>query len=374
MAGPKAPQTGGCGDIWDQDDREELAWVIAQAEEMIADELRFWPAPKFITDERVPFGLQGARSDWQNAEIQTGWGLVECFGTETLTLRQADAGVQYSDDDNDPLEREETATVGTAIYAPLPACGAACEVAVFFRVTDGAEDAADPRWEIRPVKVDIDGDVMYITAESSLFVRPELWDLTRADCAGSDDVNAWKWNFQTADLVPAVDVYCHTTSLRTPVTLYWDGACTSCSGICQHSTQTACAYCTDHRRGFFAPRPATWNGTTNVEACAQYSTTPESVIVNYRAGHPLNSRTCRMDVKLERAVVKLTNALLPEPPCGYCDMAQTRWQNDRKAVDPLTPEAAAMPWDIYCQGALEAWRIVKRLAMGRGGSLGKGFG
>jgi len=58
LAGPKAPQTGGCDDVWDQDDREELAWVIAQAEEMIAHELRFWPAPKFITGERVPFGLQ----------------------------------------------------------------------------------------------------------------------------------------------------------------------------------------------------------------------------------------------------------------------------------------------------------------------------
>ena len=78
-----------------------------------------------------------------------------------------------------------------------------------------------------------------------------------------------------------------------------------------------------------------------------------------------------MNANLERAIVKLTNVLLPEPPCNFCDAAQIRWQNDRKVIDPLTPEAASMPWDLYAQGALEAWRIVKRLAMGRGGKLGR---
>ena len=78
-----------------------------------------------------------------------------------------------------------------------------------------------------------------------------------------------------------------------------------------------------------------------------------------------------MNANLERAIVKLTNVLLPEPPCGFCDAAQTRWQNDRQNIDPLTPEAASMPWDLYSQGALEAWRIVKKLAMGRGGKMGR---
>ena len=78
-----------------------------------------------------------------------------------------------------------------------------------------------------------------------------------------------------------------------------------------------------------------------------------------------------MDSRLERAIVKLTNALLPEPPCGYCDAAEKIWKLDRTQIDPLTPEAAGMPWDIYSRGALEAWRIVKLLAAGRGGKLGR---
>jgi hypothetical protein len=201
LQGAKAPLVGGCDDIWDQDARELLIWTMQQAEDMIAQELGFYPAPKFITTERIPFGLGGIRSDWRNAEIKTDWSYVECFGTEQLTLVQADAVVQYADNDNDPLEREELASIGTALYADLPACAEECEVAVFFRVADGAIDAADPRFEIKPIKVDIDGTTMSITAESSLFVQPSLWQLTEAECKGSDDPNLWQWDWQTTNLV-----------------------------------------------------------------------------------------------------------------------------------------------------------------------------
>lgn len=386
LQGAKAPLDEGCDDIWDQDDRDLLAWTMAQAEEMIAQELGFWEAPKFLTAEPIPFELPGVKSGnvrsaisfrqlWETAEVTTEWGLVQNYGTELLTLIQANAGVQYENLDNDPLDREETARIGTSIYADLPACASVCEVAVFFREADipeGKGDAADPRWEIRPTNVDIDGTTMRITAESSLFVWPHLWELTRRDSFSPDDSDMWKWDFNEANLVDSVDVYCRTVNPQLPVTVFWDGVC-NCTGICEHQTQTACAYNTDNRRGFFAPRPATWNGTRNIEAAPLHNVPPESVTVNYRAGYPTNGRTCKMNPQLERAIVKLTNALLPEPPCGFCDAAKVRWKNDREGVDPLTPEAASLPWDLYAKGALEAWRIVKKFAMGRGGKMGRGY-
>lgn len=367
MNGPLAPTTGGCDDIWDQDARDYLAWTILQAEEMIATELGFWPAPKFITDEQLNFGLEGVRSDWLNAEVKTQWGYVEAFGTEQLTLVAADAAVLYSNMDNDPLSRPELGRIGSAtLYADLAACDNVCDVAIFFTVADGAEDAADERWEIRPTKIDIDGSTMRITAPASLFVKPELWALTEADCAGTDDPTKWKWNYALGNLVSTVDVYCRTVNTTLPVTLKWDGVCGCTTAACAHSTQTACAYDTDKRRGYFIPRPASGSNTFTTPT---YVYPPESVTVNYRAGYPLDPKTCRMNAQLERAIVKLTNALLPEPPCGYCDAADIRWRNDRKNVDPLTPEAASMPWDLYTQGALEAWRIIKKFARGRGGKL-----
>lgn len=369
LQGVKAPLSRGCDGVWDQDARDRLAETILIAELKIANELGYYPSPKFTVDEPQSFALTGVRWDWYNADIGTDYGYVDCYGTEQLTLVQADATVEYKDLDNDPLDREETAEIGNALYADLPACANKCDVAVFFRVADGAEDAADAAWEIRPINVDIDGSTMKITADSSLFVRPELWLLTKQNCFGSDDPNLWIWNWQTANLVTYVDVYCRTVNQQTPVTLMWDGVC-GCSGVCQHKTQTACAYPTDKKHGFFVPRAATWNGTTNIDNVPLYDVPPESVKVSYRSGYPL-TRNCKMDERLERAIVKLTNALLPEPPCGYCDLAQIRWQEDRKPIDPLTPEAANMPWDLYTRGALEAWRIVKRMAMGQGMKMGR---
>ncbi|MHC4195397.1 MAG: hypothetical protein ACYSQZ_05560 [Planctomycetota bacterium] len=365
--------------IWDQTARDALAWTMAQAEEMIAEYLNFWPAPKFITDEEIAFRLPGVRGDWWNAEIETEWAYNECFGTEQLTLVQAGANVIYTDSDGDPNGREELATIsGTGLYVEeLAACDDKCEVAIFFREEDGAEDPADCRWEIRPIKVDIDGATMSITAESSLFVKPELWELTelnsQVEPGNAADNLAWIIEFDTSNLVQQVDIYCRTVNEATPLTLQWEGVC-DCPGVCQHKTQTACAYRTDKRRGFFAPRAATWNGTTNVYTTPLHcNIPPESVLANYRAGYPLD-KSCRMNASMERAIVKLTNALLPEPPCGFCgDVAVRTWQDDRRPIDPLTPEAAAMPWDIYKRGALEAWRIVKLFAMAKGGKVGRGY-
>ena len=365
-----APQKkGGNKCIWDQDARDDLAWTMAQAEEMIARELGFWPALKFITNEQTAFALPGVRSDWRNAEVQTEFSQVECFGTETLTLLAADVAVTYSDDDSDPFGRSELATIGDGSIV----CNSACEVAVFFRVADGATDAADPRWEIRPLRVDIDGATMSIQANASLFVKPTLWKLTEADAdrPGSQDTTAWIYNAATSNLVEAVDVYCRTVNQQSPVTLKWDSYC-YCTSPCQHQTQTGCAYVTDGRRGYYVPRPSTWNGTANIDAAPLVACPPESVMVNYRGGLPLDSRNCRMNPSMERAIVKLTNALLPEPPCGYCDAAGDRWSQDRKDIDPLTSEAANLPWDVYKQGALEAWRIVKMFMRGRGAKLGRG--
>jgi hypothetical protein len=370
LNGNKAPTIKGCeGGIWDQQARDNLAWIVAQAEEMIAIELSAWPAPKFITAEHQPVNLDGVRFDWMNAENKTDWSYVEGFGSELLTLIEAGATVTYSDDDGDPFEREELATIGTSLYDFLPACDNECEVAIFFRVADGADDAADPRWEIKPFRVDIDDTTMTIKADASMFVKPDLWKLTKQLVTGSEDNNSWIVNYDTNNFVSFVDVYCRTIDPQLPVTIKWDGIC-RCTSPCSHETQAGCAYCTDLKHGFFVPRTATWNGITHLEAIPVNRTPPESIMVNYRAGFPLD-RNCRMNPSLERAIVKLTNALLPEPPCNFCDQAKNLWNQDREPIDPLTPEAASLPWDVYARGALEAWRIIKMFRFGRGGKLGR---
>lgn len=371
--GPKAPRSGrdsqgGCQDVWDQDDHDDLAWVLSQAENLIIEQLQFYPVPAYIANEEIPLEFaDGIRWDWRYAEVKTDYKYLDCLGTETLTLLEADATVSYLDLDNDPFEREETARIGGSLYEDLPACADECNIRVFFRVADGAKDAADPNWEIRPLKkVDIDGTTMRIDIESSLLLKPSLRELTKQECAGSDDIERWRYNWELGNLVTAVDVYCSSLNSQSPVTIKWDGVC-DCTGACAHKTQTACGRITNKRAGAFQPRASTWNGTTNVLSCPTYSTIPEFLTVNYHAGFPL--KNCRMDSRLERAIVKLSNALMPNPPCGFCDEATNRWVTDRVALDPNIAQVAGMPWDIYYQGALDAWKIVKQLAYGRGGHI-----
>lgn len=359
----------GCDEIWDQPDREDLAWTLAMAEDMIAQQLQFFVAPRYTENEVIPFGLQGVRPDWEFAEVETEWKHVQAYGTETLTLILANASVVYSDEDGDGTK--ETATIGEKsgqLYGqPITSSCGICDVAVFFREADGAYDSADPRWEIRPITVDNESGELVITAHSSMFVKPEYWEITE-----HEDPDGWKVpDDPDTYCVEFVDLYCRSTNTQTPVCLHWDGLCTCSTSACEHNTQTACAYSTDAKRGFFIPRPA--SGASNVYAAATYAGRPERITVDYLSGYPLNSRTCRIDPRLERAVVKLTNVLLPEPPCNFCDEAQQRWQQDRVNVDPLTPEAASLPWDLYSRGALDCWRIVKMMALGRGSKLGRGY-
>lgn len=358
--GAKAPLGSGCDSVWSQEDREDLAWTIATAEQMIADELGFWPAPKWFVNEE--HRLNRIRSDWWNAEIATKWKYVQQFGTQALTLVEANAPVTYEDRDHDQYGREETAVIGdpAALYHYISSlCTDPCDVKLFFREEDGAWDTADPRWEIRPVRADVDGTALTVIAESCMFVRPELWAVPEQPDGD------WIVPFDVNNLVDAVDVYCEGVNLNLPITLYWE--CTCSTQPCSCCTQGACAFVTDWERGFFAPRAATG---ANVYAAPTYNNqVPVKLKVSYLAGYPLDERTCRMDARLERAVVKLTNVLLPEPPCGFCDAAEILWKRDRQPIDPLTPEAASMPWDLYSQGALEAWRIIKRLSRTTGGSI-----
>jgi len=368
VAGAKAPQQeGGCDDVWSQADREDLEATIVEAEALIAEELGFWPAPTWITDEDVWLGR--VRSDWWNAEIRTEWGYLQEWGTQSLTLIEANAPVTYVDEDGDYYGREETAKIGdpATLYAYISTtCTDPCRVKVFYRVEDGAWDAADPRWEIRPLSADVDGGNLFITGESCRFVKPSLWDLSPSEEPTGD----WKIPFDTNNLVDAVDVYCESADVSDYLTIKYDGIC-YCNSPCSHETQTGCGYVTDKRAGTFTARPSTWNGTTHVWASPEYDRFPDKVTINYRAGYPLDSRTCRMDRLLERAVVKLTNVLLPEPPCGFCDYAHRMWKNDREQVDPITERAALVPWGQFERGALEAWRIVNKRRLGRGYKLGR---
>ena len=247
--------------------------------------------------------------------------------------------------DNDPRGIKETAVIGDWLYDMLPACSEECSLKVFFRAADGAKDTAHPAWEIRPLNIDIDGNFAIIQAPAPLFIKPELTLLTKQDCFKSDNEEAWIWAYDESNLVGYVDIFCETIDTDDQGSIYWQYGC----GNCTENSAEICIYSIDDWIGRFKIEPKTGEC---VSACP-----PQRMTINYKSGYPLDEY-CRMDVNLQRAVIKLTNALLPQTPCG-CTYPFNIWTHDRQPIDPLTPEAATLPWNLYSQGALEAWRIVR---------------
>jgi hypothetical protein len=342
-----APTAEGCGKVWDQTDRDELAFHMQQAEKMICRYLKFSIRPEYVTNERIKL-LRNARTDWWNASFTTSRKYVEGYGTEQLTLLIGDAPVTYSDDDGDPRGTLELATMGDNLYDMLPDCET-CNYRVFFRQADGARDNGDRTWEIRPLEIDKDGDLVIIKARSAQFVKPELWKLTKEVCVKSDNESAWIYQFDTDNLVDYVSIYCETLDTDDQVTMYWKKTCASCDS----DTEDLCAYGTDDDAGIFE---------VNFESSSVCypARQPDYINVNYKAGYPLDD--CLIEPNLKAAVIHLTNALLSQTPCE-CAETTDMYKEDRDPIDPLTTEAANMPWDVYRIGALKAWRIVKQYSL-----------
>lgn len=339
-----APLSGDCDNVWDQNDRDELARTIQQAEKMIKSQLGFDLIPTFYENANVRL-VRNIRTDWWNGEYLAPTKRVTDYGTRTLTPLFYGAPVTYMDLDGDPRGVLETAVIGDWLYDMLPACSEECSLKVFFRAADGAKDTAHPAWEIRPITVDIDSDFAIIQAPSAMFIKPELTLLTEDACFKSDDEEAWIWAYDEDNLVGYVDIFCETVDTSDQGEVYWLDGCGSCSD----TSAELCIYPVDDWIGRFVLEPKTGEC---ISPCP-----PRKMLINYRSGYPLDDR-CQMDTNLQRAVIKLTNALLPQTPCG-CTYPYNIWTHDRQPIDTLTAESANMPWDLYAQGALEAWRIVR---------------
>jgi hypothetical protein len=344
MNGQNAPTSHDCDKIWDQPDRDQLARTIQQAENMIKIQLGYDLVPTYYENADVRL-LKNVRADWWNGAYLAPHKKVESYGTQTMTLLFAGAPITYQDLDNDPRGIKETAVIGDFLYDMLPKCDGVCKLHVFYRRADGARYDADPEWEIRPIEVTEYGEFQTIRAPATQFLKPELMRLTERACYKSDDEDAWIYAYDEANLVEYVDIYCQVLDEDEQGTVTWLTGC----GVCDTTSADICIYPVLDSISKFVVAPKAGECISNCP--------PRKMQINYTSGYPLDN-LCQMDTNLQRAVVKLTNALLPQSPCG-CEISYNMWVADREPVNPLTLESANLPWDLNSQGALEAWRIVK---------------
>lgn len=322
---------------WQADhiNRLEVADAIAAAEQMLADELVFWPAPKYFVDEvqlyprphqRNLFGMAGtARGEWK--ALQLNWHNVLSGGVfnRTLIAQIAGANVTTSDLDGDGFFETFTATITDPAIAAITDPD---ELAVYFVAGDRHGEDMGETWRVRPVKVRISGNTATFTGHRTLLTNP----------AKAYVVNPTNLDPTTAaNYVTALDCYRVFTDTTATSPLNYQGVAIwkndpTCTQDCTFSILPLCLGEHQNEQGMvFA--------SFGTQDCWPFGDRePDRLQVNYVAGLPLDSNG-QMQRAAARAVTYLSVALLAHDRCG-CDRSNRMISYYRDRVAKFVDNAA----------------------------------
>ena len=245
-----------CNDLWpryswqayDRVSHEELARAIYDAEQDIARELGYYPAPWWIGQEVHRFprhyrrnvlraGGLNVRGDSISLNLNFGKFIQGGQRAVTLIANATVAGgtMVFSDEDSDGWSETCTITVPTTVTVE-------CQVKIYHEGENGVQD-----WEIRPARSKtITGGNFIGVYDSWLFVDPDLRS-EYPDGAGFSGVDITT----TTNYVQAVDVYQEYNDFTVDAaTFFWEPLphslitinCPSCGGLgcpgCSLTAQT----------------------------------------------------------------------------------------------------------------------------------------
>lgn len=348
--------------------REEIAYVISDVEQRIANELGYFLGPKWVSEEIVvgekPYnpvitglGNYNVRGERQANKFK--WGNIISGGREGLAVIQAGAAIVYTDVDGDGYAETATITQATTVTDPS-------EIAIYYPVGDGVLTAGDPTWQIRPISVSISGGVATIVTRRERLAKANL--LTTLNPGGSIS-GANNSNFLTT-----VDVYRRHNDPSKQVEFYWRSGCTFCgsSGCtnCTLAVQNGCLAIADHRLGIVTAAPGEYDADDNVFSAGTFTECrqPDYMKVWYRSGFRSTPLTW------ELAVAHLTLAELDRPICSCHTIEHvTRyWAEDLALL--VGTQAKTKSWKLSqddlsnpfgtTRAALETWRLVKQDRLG----------
>lgn len=323
--------------------RDDLAQAIHEAEQEIAREVGYNLIPDWTLDERLPYPRAGQPAPWMGTGLNPNGYLksVEALrghlisgGIRAKELIQAGTAVVRTDLDGDGYAETATAVVPVTITNTN-------EIHLYYSGKSGADS-----WEIRPIKVAINGGFATITFKSwqipawgaleALNVQP-----LDADLAGSYE--------------STVDCYRVYNNPATQVQFMWEngGTCGSCCA-CQFGTQDGCFHLRDPRIGFVVPAPGTWDASTQSFTGLEWSACrePDQVRLWYYSGfrdEQLARPYVEMSPYWKTAVAYYAASKLDRGVCGCNNFEQyvERWRLDMMFSSlndggfNVTPEFAA---------------------------------
>lgn len=361
-----APKSAQCQAVfyqfaWQADhlNREEVAEAIAQAEEMIAAQLRYYPAPKYIVDEvisyprphqRDQFGFAGTpRGEWKT--VQTEWHQVISGGVFNRTPIGTISGgaLVAKDEDSDGVFETFEATLTDPAIATLidP-----YELALYFVAADRHGEGLDESWRLRPLTISIAGNTATFRGHRTLLANPE-----KAYGVTQNPLNPTI----SGNYVTSLDCYRVFTDTSSTDALPYQGVAIwkndpSCQQDCTFSLIPLCLGQHQNRQGtVFASfgDPCTW----------PFRREPDRLQVNYVSGLPLVNG--QMEANMARAVAYLSCGLLAHEKCG-CERSNRileRWQRPVLRFEDTTAKAQAFapsdnPFPMTA-GGMYAWKFVR---------------
>jgi len=368
--------SGSCNNVWFNEEwqfnnisRSEVAKAIANAEDMLAKRLGFYPAPKFIYQEKHQYPIPRTPYAWGGGAWSWGWGfpyalpkvpsvqlnftkvlgggiLARTFIADTINLTLIDS------------------TTGIAAVAPaindMFTCSVATtitdtsEIGAYFRAADRSpiNNAITETWRVRPIDVSITGGVATITGHSSLLVKPQLETIVNP--VALDVTIATNFVSQLS----VYRVYRDDISTDSQGIAFWENLTDNCADD-PPCTLSEASLCIGDRNG---SRGQVFVGFTEADCCLNWRN-PDQVLINYLSGERLVNN--RINPDYARQIAYLAASLLPSESCGCqrSDRLINYWREDvtnppnDQAPRMLTEHELRSPFG-FTRGSLYVWNRI----------------
>jgi len=311
VGGPDCELTGGCNSIWTKEERDWVAYYLAEAQQEIEAVLGYFVGRRWVTDEEHEYA----------SRIITRWGYVVSGGVQTETTLASGETVDHSTD--------------PAVIGPV-ACTVTnlTELHLYHEGTD---------LEIMPSVITATGTQVTFYVPRCRLVLPSKADNPSQGLQYSD----------LANFASKVDIKRIYNVDNYPARLVYQ-TCTDATN-CTETEQNACIYIHNGKVGVVEARPE--SGSLSDWCYAQ------RVRLNYYAGKQMvdeNGYLTRWGRQAQDAIIRLAHAKMPHEPCA-CDAATGMWKRDREVIvdgfgrprrgeSPFGPEEGAWAAYTFCTG------------------------
>lgn len=381
VGGANYPYRAVCKTCWTEAMRQELRESIAGAERMMGEYLGFSVAPQYISERNVfPWFYRLSKQNgggYRGQFGRRGWPELSAKWHRILTLGRVELTELVA---NGPFWDTPIDSVNTQAFLGIADPTAQYDLSrirVFWRL-----GLFGYRIEIRGFRIwRIPGGQIILRFPRGMLVRPDMQNDEEQCVDWADDSN-----FANPLYLGVSDLKAFYEDDLLEDALCYQWLTDECGVSCTPVTQRGCPTIVNADLSRVQGYPATWDGTTLARGEPTYWYPPDEYFLRYRAGWADGLATGldyighshsydAFGAGMARAIVNLTNTLLPDDVRCGCQVAQQIWKEDRMLVGysgstgttsysrPQIEEAHRNPFGPT-YGALQAWRFVKSMASG----------